>query len=345
MLEKLALILSEGIGPVRYRRLIRKFETIENIMNAGNNELLEILPANLIAKVRNLDIKRAEEELRKANEYGVKILIVGDNNFPTELENHDYATPIIYAWGNLELLKKLKFAIVGTRKPTEYGKNLAYKFAQVLSQKMVIVSGGAVGIDTYAHLGSIPNTIVVLGSGINILHPKNNEKLFKRIYNEGGLIISQFPFDFQPSRETFPIRNLTIAALSLGILLVEGSDDSGALITAKYGSEMNKEVFTIPNRVDIPQAKGPIKLIKENVAKVVESPDDILNEFKLGSIKVEKDVELDDFERLVYEKIIGRVSFDELLETFRDYSKLITTLTLLELRGLIKQIGGFYERI
>ncbi len=345
MLEKLALILSEGIGAVRYRKLIKKFGTIENIINAKNSELLEILPANLISKVRNLDIKRAKEELRKAKEYGIKILMLGDNDFPSELENYDYATPIIYAWGNLELLKKLKFAIVGTRKPTEYGKNLAYKFANALSQKMVIVSGGAIGIDTYAHLGSLPNTIVVLGSAINVLHPKSNEKLFKRIYNEGGLIISQFPFDFQPSKETFPIRNLTIAALSLGILLVEGSEDSGALITANYGFEMNKEVFTIPNRIDVPQAKGPIKLIKENVAKIVESPDDILNEFKLGSIKIEKDIELDDFERLVYEKIIGRVSFDELIEAFEDYSKLITALTSLELKGLIRHIGGFYERV
>lgn len=346
MIEKLALILTDGIGARRYRKLINKFKNVENIMKAKTSELLEIIPESLVPKIRNLDFKRAEEEVKKAEKLNVKILILGDENFPEELEKFEFTTPILYAWGNLKLLKKLKFAIVGTRKPTEYGKNLAYKFSNILSQKLVIISGGAIGIDTYAHLGSIPNTIVVLGSGINVLHPKSNEKLFKRIYNEGGLIISQFPLDFQPSKETFPIRNLTISALSIGVLLIEGSEDSGALITAKYAFELNKEVFTIPNRVDIPQARGPIKLLKQNIAQIVESPEDILNEFKLGTIDSNlNNIELDDFEKLVYEKIVGRVSFDELLEIFKDYSKLITTLTSLELKGLIKQIGGFYERV
>ncbi|MEO0202574.1 MAG: DNA-processing protein DprA [candidate division WOR-3 bacterium] len=345
MVEKLALLLTEGIGPVRYRKLINKFKSVDNIIKAKTSELLEIIPETLISKVRNLDFKRANEEIKKAKSLNVKILILGDEDFPEELSRHEFTTAILYAWGNLELLKKLKFAIVGTRKPTEYGKNLAYKFSNILSQKLVIVSGGAIGIDTYAHLGSIPNTIVVLGSGINVLHPRSNENLFKRIYNDGGLIISQFPIDFKPSKETFPIRNLTISALSLGVLLVEGSEDSGALITAKFAFELNKEVFTIPNRLDIPQAKGPIKLLKQNIAHIIESPEDILNEFKLGKVNIENNVELDDFEKLVFERIVGRVCFDDLLEIFKDYSKLITALTSLEIKGLIRQSGGFYERV
>jgi DNA processing protein len=345
LIEKLALILTDGIGPVRYRKLIQKFKTIENILKAKTEDLLEVIPKNLIPSIRNLDFKRAEEEVKRAKALNVKILLLEDEDFPKELKNYDFTTPILYAWGNLEILKKLKFAIVGTRKPSEYGKNIAYKFSNVLSQKLVIVSGGAIGIDTYAHLGAFPNTIVVLGSGIDILHPKSNEKLFKKIYNEGGLIISQFPIGTTPSKETFPIRNLTISALSIGVLLVEGSEDSGALITAKYAFELNKDVFTIPNRIDIPQAKGPIKLIKEHIAQIVESPDDILSNFGLGSIKNIKDIELSEFEKKVYEKIIGRISIDELLEFFPNYSELITALTSLELKGLIRQIGNSYERV
>lgn len=345
MIEKIALILTDGIGPVRYRRLIEKFKDTENIINASISELKEILPLEVARRVKQIDIKRAKEEVEKANKLNIRIILLDDELFPDELRHIENATAILYAWGNLELLKRLKFAIVGTRKPTDYGKNTAYKFSKILSEKLIIVSGGAIGIDSYAHLGAVPNTIVVLGSGINILHPRSNEKLFKRIYDEGGLIISQFPIDFPPSKETFPVRNFTIASLSLGVLVVEGSEDSGALITAKYAFDLNKEVFAIPNRIDIPQAKGPIKLIRSHIAQVVETPEDILLELGLGKINIKKDVELSEIEKKVYEKIVGKVSIDELLEIFKDYSLLISTLTSLEIKGLIKQVGNYYERL
>ena len=346
-LEKLAVLLTEGIGPVRFRKLIERFGTIEEIVNADIRDLLEILPEKVAFRVKSPDIEKARRQVERAREMGVEIIFQDDDEYPQELRNIYHAPPVLFARGNTELLRERKIAIVGTRKPTQYGLKMAYKFASELADAgLVVVSGGALGIDARAHEGSMPRTIVVLGSGIDKLYPRTNLPLFRRVLESGGLIVSQFPIGTMPSKETFPIRNLTIAGMSLGVLMVEGTEDSGALITARYAFDFDREVFTVPNRVDVPQGKGPYVLIRENVARVVEKPADILRELGLGSgVAPSKEVILEGFEKQVFDAIVGRVHFDELLMKFQDYSRLSMALLNLELKGLVEKLpGNYYQR-
>ncbi len=346
-LEKLAVLLTEGIGPVRFRKLLEKFGTLEEIVNADIRDLLEILPEKVAFRVKNPDIERARSQMEKAERMGVRIIFRDDGEYPDELRNVYHAPPVLFARGNIDLLREKKIAVVGTRKPTQYGLKMAHKFASELADAgLVVVSGGALGIDARAHEGAMPRTIVVLGSGIDRLYPRSNLPLFRRVLESGGLIVSQFPMGTMPSKETFPIRNLTIAGMSLGVLMVEGTEDSGALITARYAFDFDREVFTVPNRVDVPQGKGPYVLIRENVARVVEKPEDILKELGLGSgAALSKEVILEGLEKEVFDAIVGRVHFDELLMRFGDYSRLSMALLNLELKGLIEKLpGNYYQR-
>ncbi len=346
-LSKLALVLTPGVGPVRFRRLLERFGTLEAIVDADIRDLLEIVPKKVAYALKNPDLRRAEEELRRVEERGAKIIFFDDEEYPQELRNIQHAPPLLYARGNMELLRRRKFAIVGTRKPTDYGRRMAMKFSSALRDSgLVIVSGGAIGIDAVAHRGALPDTIVVLGSGIDMLYPRTNLRLFREILEQGGLIISQFPMGTGPSKETFPMRNLTIAGLSMGVLMVEGAEDSGALITARYAFDFDREVFTIPNRVDVPQSRGPVRLMKEHIAHVVEGPEDILRELGLGtSTRAVEEVELTPMEKEVLDAIVGKVHFDDLLERFGDISSLSMALLNLELKGFIEKLpGNYYQR-
>ncbi len=346
-LQKLAVLLTEGIGPVRFRRLMERFGSIEEIVNADIRDLLEILPEKVAFRVKNPDVERARNQVERAERMGVRIIFQDEEEYPQELRNIYHAPPVLFARGNMDLLRERKVAIVGTRKPTQYGLKMAYRFASELSEAgVVIVSGGAVGIDARAHEGAMPRTIVVLGSGIDHLYPRSNLPLFRKVLKSGGLIISQFPMGTGPSKETFPVRNLTIAGMSLAVLMVEGTQDSGALITARYAFDFDREVFTVPNRVDVPQGKGPYVLIRENVARVVEKPADILRELGLGSgVSSSREVVLEGLEKEVFDAIVGRVHFDELLMKFGNYSRLSMALLNLELKGLIEKLpGNYYQR-
>ena len=347
-LSKLALTLTPGVGSIRFRKLLERFDSLEDVVDADIRELTEIVPIKVAYSLKNPNLKKARREMERAESMGVHLIFFDEEAYPEELRNIQHAPPLLYAKGNVKLLQRRKFAIVGTRKPTDYGRRMAVNFASALKEAgLVIVSGGAIGIDSMAHKGALPDTIVVLGSGIDMLYPRSNLRLFKEILDKGGLLLSQFPMGTQPSKETFPMRNLTIAGLSIGVLMVEGSEDSGALITARYAFDFDREVFTIPNRVDVPQSRGPIRLMREHVAHVVASPEDILKELGLGVSSIrEKSIPLSDMERRVLDAIVGKVHFDDLLEQFGDISSLSMALLNLELKGLIEKLpGNYYQRV
>lgn len=220
----------------------------------------------------------------------IEEISINSNDYPEQLKNI-YDPPLkLYVLGNKEILKQKGIAIVGARKATEYGKRVAFQISKELSKKEInIISGLALGIDTYSHFGNlqalnksnsnnIGKTIAVLGSGIDEIYPKENTELARKIIRSGGCIVSEYPCGTKPEKMNFPRRNRIISGLSNGILVVEASKTSGALITVDFGLEQGKEIFAVPGNIISQMSEGCNELIKEG-AKIVLSSNDILEEF------------------------------------------------------------------
>lgn len=203
--------------------------------------------------------------------------------YPQQLKNIYNPPNKIYVLGNKEILKESGIAIVGARRATEYGKKVAFEFSKELSASGInIISGLALGIDTYAHLGTLQQdgpgkTIAVLGSGLDVIYPKQNIYLAKEILKRGGCIISEYPLGTKPEKLHFPQRNRIISGLSKGVLVVEASEKSGSLITADFALEQGKDVFAVPGDISKLTSIGTNSLIKQG-AKLVTNYIDILEE-------------------------------------------------------------------
>lgn len=211
----------------------------------------------------------------------IEEISIKNNEYPNQLKNIYDPPAKLYVLGNRSILNQKNFAIVGSRKATEYGKKVAMQISKELSgNSLNIVSGLAIGIDSYAHLGCLQvkdagKTIAVLGSGLDVIYPKENRKLAEQIINSGGCIISEYPIGSKIEKNNFPQRNRIISGLSEGILVVEASKKSGALITAEFGIEQGKEVFAVPGDINREQSEGCNLLIKDG-ANVVTSSQDII---------------------------------------------------------------------
>lgn len=215
----------------------------------------------------------------------IEELKITDDEYPQNLKEIYDSPKSIYVLGNKEILNQTGIAIVGSRDATQYGKKISSQIAKELAEKGInIISGLAIGIDEYAHIGTLQQnkgkTIAVLGSGLDQLYPKENIELARRIIKSGGCIISEYPIGTKPDKKNFPQRNRIISAISQGILIVESAEKSGALITAEFGLEHGKEIFAVPGDITKKQSKGCNLLIRDG-AKVVLSSQDILDEIIL----------------------------------------------------------------
>lgn len=212
----------------------------------------------------------------------IKEINFSSDKYPKQLREIYNPPKRIYAIGNIEILNKVGIAIVGSRKATEYGKKVAFRLSKDLSERdIVIISGLAKGIDSYAHIGSLNvqngKTIAVLGSGIKVIYPKENIELARQILRKGGCIISEYPPDDTPNKSNFPERNRIISGLSKGVVIVEASEKSGALITVDFALEQGREVFAVPGNIYSTTSVGTNKLIQQG-AKLVMCVEDILGE-------------------------------------------------------------------
>lgn len=211
----------------------------------------------------------------------IEEISIKNNKYPNQLKNIYDPPAKLYVLGNKSILNQRNFAIVGSRKATQYGKKIAMQISKELAENgLNVVSGLAIGIDSYAHLGCLQvkdagKTIAVLGSGLDVIYPKENRKLAEQIINSGGCIISEYPIGSKIEKNNFPQRNRIISGLSEGILVVEASQKSGALITAEFGAEQGKEVFAVPGDINKEQSEGCNLLIKDG-ANVVTSSQDII---------------------------------------------------------------------
>ena len=212
----------------------------------------------------------------------IEEIYLSNEKYPKRLKEIYNPPKKIYVLGNVEILNDIGIAIVGARKATEYGKKVALKLSEDLSKrKIVIISGLAKGIDSYAHIGTLNvqngRTIAVLGSGIKEIYPKENIELARQIVRNGGCLISEYSPDEKPNKINFPERNRIISALSKGVIVVEASEKSGALITADLALEQGREVFSVPGDIYSRTSVGTNKLIQQG-AKLVTSFEDVLEE-------------------------------------------------------------------
>jgi DNA processing protein len=284
----LRLSHARNVGPVTYRKLVRVFGSAEAVLAAPRERILEVpdIPnrtADGIADARK--DPWAEEELARARQRGVTLISLDDPAYPRGLLP-TYDPPIVlYVDGELRPEDALSVAIVGTRHCSHYGRAQATKLATGLAAAgFTVVSGLARGIDSVAHAGVISaprgRTIAVLGNGIGTVYPPENRKLYESIVKNGrGAAISELPLDTPPAAQHFPSRNRIIAGMTLGTVVVEGAETSGALITARYAVDMDREVFAVPGSVESPVARGPHRLIKAG-AKLTEDIEDILEELR-----------------------------------------------------------------
>jgi DNA processing protein len=278
----------------------------------------------------------------------IKKITIENENYPKRLKEIKDPPKVLYCLGEIKNEENC-FAIVGARKCTNYGKEIAYRIASDLAEAgLTIVSGFAPGIDTMAHRAAIERgkrTIAVLGTGIDekSIYPKSNLKLIDKILENGGAIISEFEPGTHGTKYTFPQRNRIISGLSLGVLVVEARIQSGALITANYAQEQGRKVFAVPGSIFSQASKGCHFLIK-NGAKLVESAEDILMELGIRKKEVgKKEIKGETPEENLILEVLkeGALNVEKIIEkTKLSPSKVASILSILEIEGKIKNLGG-----
>jgi DNA processing protein len=287
LLYWLALHLTPGLGAQRALRLVKVFGHPERIFHASLSELEAAMPQLPKATAESIHagiaFEEAADEIRKIEGAGVEVAPYQDPRYPARLREI-YDPPILlYIRGRAELLQGHTLAVVGTRRPTPYGKAVAEKLSRdMVRLGLTHVSGMARGVDAASHAGALEgggNTVAVLGTGVDAPYPKENRKLYDEIAHR-GCVISEFRMGTTPFPQNFPLRNRIISGMSLGVMVVEGAQYSGSLITARLAIEHNREVFAVPGNIVSAQSWGPNLLIKDG-AKLVQTADDIVEELPL----------------------------------------------------------------
>ena len=346
------------IGPKRLKQLAEGFGDLESAWTASEGALrragLGKQPlANLLQVRAQIDL---DAEMEKVQQAGAWLLTPDDEAYPPHLREIADAPPVLYVRGTLSPADSRALAIVGTRKPTNYGRNATYKLAQHLAeQDITIISGMAQGIDAMAHLGALDGggrTIAVLGSGIDVIYPAEHKKLAARIVDHGALI-SEFHIGTPPEGRNFPRRNRIMSGLSLGVLVTEAPEKSGALITAGVAAEQGREVFAIPANIFNPKGRGANALIQDG-AKLVMRISDILNELNIAHTNVQtrtttqEIIPENETERLLLHHLSADpIHIDELIRlTALSAETVMSALTILELKGLAQNDGHMqYSRV
>lgn len=364
--DLLRLHFIDGLSSSRVGKLIAAFKTPERIYRATVNELIRVdgFDKTLANRVKpslsdeNL-IKKVDDQLSKLERYNAKILTIWDDEYPVNLRNIYNAPLLLFVRGEILPEDSRSVAVIGSRKVSDYGTLAAERIAGDLASKGVtVVSGMAAGIDSHAHWGALKSggrTIAVLGCGVETVYPASNNSLYKEII-ENGAVISEFEFGTKPWPGNFPARNRIISGLSLGTLIVEAPKKSGALITARWALEQNREVFAIPGNITSDLSEGSNALIRDSAAKLVLDADDILEELRIhidrkGDAGSERDippVKLSSEEEYVF----GMVENEPVLvdtmsqKSGQATSKILPLLLTLELKGVIRKLpGSKYVRV
>ncbi|HLF01434.1 MAG TPA: DNA-processing protein DprA [Anaerolineales bacterium] len=346
-----------GIGPAKVRALIDHFGDLATAWNGSRTQLVEAgldrrAIESLEAARDGIDLEQLTADVEAA---GFKALCWDDADYPRRLREIDNPPPVLFLRGALTEADDWAVAIVGTRRATLYGKEAARELAAALaSAGVTIVSGFARGIDAAAHVAALEaggRTIAVLGSGLDKLYPPEHATLGERILatEAGGALVSDYPLGTPPDAANFPPRNRIISGLSLGTIVVEAGEDSGALITAEFAMEQGREVFAVPGNIFNRSSRGPNKLIQQG-AKIVLSAEDVLEELnlKMAAQHAEARAQLplfdgaDETEKSLLTHLSAEpLHADELsVLTSLPIATVSSALAMMELKGMARQVGG-----
>ena len=362
----MAMTRIEGLGIRGAHKVIEHFGSPQAAYMASLTELESCgIPARVAQAIfSQAGMKDAEKEVEKAAKVECRLVSFESEDYPPLLKQIPDAPLLLYVRGDPKVLSQHAVAMVGTRRPSAYGSSVAHRLAHDLAQRqLVLISGLARGIDSAAHRGALEakgKTVAVLGSGLDIIYPRENKRLADEIQKTGA-VISEFPLGTGPTPENFPIRNRIISGLSLGVVVVEAAEYSGSLITARLAVEQNREVFAVPGNITSAQSFGPNHLIKQG-AKLVDQWMDVIEEFPaevrmqlLPPAETSEGVAMGAPAATLFEASLGpdqkavfevlrpdqTLFVDDIVEASRvPQPRVLAALLELEMNGLIRQLPG-----
>lgn len=272
----------EGLGPIKIKELLKQYKTPENIWELDKNKLMQTkgIGENIANSILKKEYREnLEQYVKYMKKYNIGIITIEDKDYPKKLLHIYDAPAILYYKGDKKLLHTDIIAMIGCRECSNYGKEVSIKFSYELAKNgITIISGMAKGIDSYSHIGCIKaggKTIAVLGSGLDIIYPKENCLLYDEILSAKGLILSEYVIGTKPSKLNFPARNRIISGLSNGVIVVEAKGKSGTLNTVDFALEQGKDIFVVPGNITSTNSTGTNELIKQG-ASCVTGVEDIL---------------------------------------------------------------------
>ena len=342
--------LVKGVGAVRFRALLNAFGNAQSAWEASPAALREAglnekVTTNVVKLRAQISLDLIWEKLQAGN---IQVLTWEDEAYPHRLKEIDQPPPVLYQRGSLLPEDEWAVAIVGTRRVTAYGRQVAEELASVLARNGVtVVSGLARGVDAIAHQAAVNaggRTIAVMGTGVDKIYPPEHSRLAEQIQQQGALVSDYAP-GTPPDGVNFPPRNRIISGLSLAVVIVEAGLTSGALITAAFAAEQGREVFAIPGNINAPQSQGTNRLILDGAIPLL-NPQQVLEALNLTMVTehraARKVLPTDPIEKQVYQVLSAEpLHVDEIrMRTDIPIEQVSATLALMELKGIVRQVGG-----
>ena len=338
------------MNETRLKNLLARFRTPERVFDAGLSDLLEVKGVDKELASAISSYRRSEETARRlkaAQALGIRTIGYADEDYPENLKQLAHMPPVLFVRGEIRPEDTTAAAVVGTRMPSHYGRQVAEKLGRELAQHGVtVVSGLARGVDTFAHKGALDGggrTLAVLGCGIDVCYPPENRKLYDAI-SEQGAVISEFSFGAEPSAFNFPKRNRVVSGLSQAVVAVEAGEKSGVLNTVAWATDQGRTVFAVPGNITSQQSLGINRLLK-NGARPLLSVDEVLHELGVAKRTEERSrIEVAAEEKPVMEFLTAEPAHvDEICEGLgMPMASLLSVLMQLEIKGLVRQLPGKY---
>lgn len=350
----LAVMQVPKIGPARIRQLLNQFGSLQSAWSATRQELQRVVPATVVD-----DLLRVRDELdvdalfARTTRDGVQVTCWADDDYPALLREVPAPPPLLYYRGQIVETDSTAVAIVGTRKVTAYGKEMAYRIAYDLAKAGVtIISGLALGVDGVAHRAALEaggRTIAVLGSGIDVIYPGRHRDLARKIEQQGA-VLSEYPLGTPPDRYNFPPRNRIISGLSRGVVVIEAPERSGALITVDFAAEQGRDAFAVPGPIHAPASAGCNRILREG-ATLVRSAEDVLEDLHIRPLDhdaAEREIaNLSTEERRILSVLTSQPQHidDISAQLGKTVGEVSGELMMLELQGSVHSGGsGYYSR-
>ena len=350
--EKAIIWLSnfESLTYVKTAKLLSLYSNAKDILNNLETDkqiITKIVGYKIYNQMISYDLSKLENYINSLNNAGIKCITIESELYPESLKNINQPPILLFAKGDLSLLNKTGIAVVGTRNPTSYGKNVTEEYAKFFAENnIVVISGLATGVDKISHETALRvngKTIAVLAGGFNKIYPPTNTNLAKEIV-EKGLVITEYPPDVIPTKYSFPFRNRIIAGLSEAVVLTETALKSGSFHTKNFAIEQGKNVYAIPCNINNARTEGNNQLIKFSQALITTNPEDVFKSLGLALKKTQKEEKIisSEPEQIILKVLSdGEKNIEELqFETKLELKSLNSCLTMLQIRGLIKKLPG-----